>query len=139
MRGLSSSTQTAVTLVGSTLVAAGAMFPWLASAAGDQMAVPGLAIGLDTWGSVLLLAVLVLGVLHGFSSRFVTDLATLFVGVLSLVAVVVYWQNSVADGYVPAVGWYLTLAGALVLVVGGLERVWSRFGRRVRPTEQPPA
>jgi hypothetical protein len=53
------------------------------------------------------------------------------------VLLTLYWQRYVYDYYVPAVGWYLTLAGALVLVVGGLERVWSRFGRRQVETDDP--
>ncbi|SDM79143.1 hypothetical protein SAMN04487949_2606 [Halogranum gelatinilyticum] len=134
MRSLSPSTQRTVVLLGSTLVAAGAVFPWLSSN-GWLVALPGLESGLGTWGLVLLPAALFLGVLHGFSSRFVTDTATLAVGVLSLVAVVVYWQNTIGNGYVPAVGWYLTLTGALVLVAGGVERVWSRFGRQRLDTD----
>jgi hypothetical protein len=136
MLRLSSSTQTVVTLLASTLVAAGALFPWLTSN-GWLVAPAGLRTGLDTWGVLLLPSVLVLGALHGSTSRFVSDIVTLFVGVLSLVAVTIYWQNMVGDGYVAAVGWYLTAVGGFLLVSVGVERLWSRFGSRILGTDDP--
>ncbi|SEO83339.1 hypothetical protein SAMN04487948_105383 [Halogranum amylolyticum] len=136
MSRLPSTTRSAITLLASALVATGSLSPWLASNSW-LVALPGLQTGLDTWGALLLPAVLVVGALHGFASRVVSETATLVVGVLSLVAVAVYWQNAAVGGYVPAVGWYLTAVGGLLLVGVGVERFWSRFGYRLSGTDDP--
>lgn len=125
MRRLSSATQSAVTLLGSTLVAAGSLLPWLRIDPGHDGPI------------VLVPAVLVLGVLHGLSSRPAADLATLAVGGLSLAALATYWQTHVSGYYVPATGWYLALLGGLLLSTVGVERLWSRFGHVVVDSDEP--
>lgn len=144
MRRLSPSTQSALTLLASALVATGSMLPWLRvdpAHAGPVIAIwlPGMDSGLDLWGLVLVPAVLTLGVLHGFSSRQISDLATLVVGGLSVGLVALYWQSSVTGHFVPAIGWYVALVGSLLLLVVGVQRVWSRFGHLLQSADQRPA
>lgn len=144
MRRLSPSTQSALTLLASALVATGSMLPWLrvdpaSEGSAVLVSLPGMVSGLELWGLVLVPTVLFLGALHGFSSRSAADLATLVVGGLSLLAVALYWQAHVGGPYVPAVGWFLALVGSLLLVAVGTERVWSRFGHLVRSTDRRPA
>lgn len=132
MRRLSPSTQSVITLVASTLVATGSTLPWLrADPAHDGPVIsiwlPGMDAGLDLWGLVLVPAVLALGVLHGFSSRQISDLATLAVGGLSVGLVALYWQSVVGGHFVPDVGWYVALVGSLLLLTVGVQRVGSQF------------
>ena len=144
MRRLSPSTRSAVTLLASTLVATGSMLPWLRLDPGHDGPVvlvhlPGMTSGLELWGLLFVPAVLGLGVLHGFSSRPTSDLATLVVGGVTLALLGLYWQNQCRGYYVPDVGWYAALVGGLLLTTVGVERVWSRFGHLLRSTDRRPA
>ncbi|EJN61206.1 hypothetical protein [Halogranum rubrum] len=132
MRRLSPSTQSTLTLLASILVAAGSVLPWLRVNPAHtgpviNIYLAGMDSGLDLWGLVLVPAVLALGVLHAFDARPISDLTTLLVGCLSVGLVTLYWQSAVGGYFVPDVGWYVALAGSLLLLTVGVQRVWSHM------------
>ena len=130
-------------LVGAGVIAIsiGAYLPWLKTnpslppdAQVPQILFLGMNAGLEGLDFVLLGSVGLALVLHGISSRKqLQTVFTLLAGVGAIVLCALYLSGSSLAGFtaifVPALGWYLTVLGGVLLIIAGGLQLPSIFQR----------
>ncbi len=128
-RGLGHSIPTILVLIA---VTTGAFLPWIRpnpGLTGETDAIPAILLpkmnaGLEGYSLLLLVPVLaVLSILvFGRTARY-RSLATLLVGGFTVLLPIYYLRSTSLAGFdstfVPAPGWYVTIAGGLLLVIAG--------------------